>query len=42
LAQVPKRIYSLEELRLNRIDPQALLSPEDTTLNGVRTTLQAR
>ncbi len=38
--QVPKRIYTLEELRLNRIDAEQFLSPEDTTLNGVRTTLQ--
>lgn len=38
--QVPKRLYSLEELRLNKIDTRAFLSPEDTTLNSVRNTLQ--
>ena len=41
-AQVPKRIYTLEEMRLNKIEPTALLSPTDDTLNGVRTVLQAR
>ncbi|KAL6766464.1 hypothetical protein ACKKBG_A36110 [Auxenochlorella protothecoides x Auxenochlorella symbiontica] len=39
--QVPKRPYTLEEVRLNRIDPAALLSPVDATMNGVRTGLQA-
>jgi hypothetical protein len=38
---VPKRSYTLEELRLNKIDASKFLSPEDTTLNGVRTALQA-
>lgn len=38
---VPKRAYTLEELRLNKIEPTAFLSPVDTTLSGVRTTLQA-
>lgn len=37
---VPKRAYTLEELRLNKIEPTAFLSPQDTTLNGVRTILQ--
>ena len=41
-AQVPKRIYTLEEMRLNKVEPTALLSPTDDTLNGVRTVLQAR
>jgi hypothetical protein len=39
--QVPKRIYTLEEMRLNKVEPTALLSPTDDTLNGVRTVLQA-
>ncbi|KAG2430326.1 hypothetical protein HYH02_013803 [Chlamydomonas schloesseri] len=33
---VPKRSYTLEELRLNRIEPEQLLSPKDTQLNSVR------
>ncbi|KAG2424201.1 hypothetical protein HXX76_014734 [Chlamydomonas incerta] len=33
---VPKRNYTLEELRLNRIEPEKLLSPKDTQLNSVR------
>eukprot|EP00240_Pyramimonas_obovata_P005931 CAMPEP_0118935528 /NCGR_PEP_ID=MMETSP1169-20130426/15691_1 /TAXON_ID=36882 /ORGANISM="Pyramimonas obovata, Strain CCMP722" /LENGTH=327 /DNA_ID=CAMNT_0006878577 /DNA_START=241 /DNA_END=1224 /DNA_ORIENTATION=+ len=33
---VPKRQYSLADLRLNNIEPEALLSPTDTTLEGVR------
>lgn len=39
--QVPKRIYTLEEMRLNKVEPTALLSPTDDTLNGVRAVLQA-
>jgi len=35
--QVPKRIYSLEELRLNKIEAEKLLSPTDDTLGTVRT-----
>ncbi|CAL8469356.1 g8897 [Coccomyxa elongata] len=38
--QVPKRIYSLEELRLNKIEAEKLLSPTDDTLGTVRTILQ--
>ena len=38
--QVPKRIYSLEELRLNKIEAERFLSPADETLNTVRTVLQ--
>ena len=38
--QVPKRSYTLEDLRLNKIEPQRLLSPTDNTLTGVRTALQ--
>ena len=40
--QVPKRQYTLEELRLNSIEAERLLSPTDNTLSTVRTTLQAR
>jgi hypothetical protein len=33
---VPKRDYTLAELRLNKLEPAAFLSPRDTTLEGVR------
>ena len=39
--QVPKRSYTLEELKLNKIYTKDFLAPEDSTLNMVRTTLQA-
>ena len=39
-SQVPKRIYTLEELRLNKIEAERFLSPADETLNTVRTVLQ--
>ena len=38
--QVPKRTYSLEELRLNRIQPEQFLAPADNTLGGVRNVVQ--
>ncbi len=38
--QIPKRLYTLEELRLNNLRPEEFLSPEDSTLNTVRTILQ--
>lgn len=38
--QLPKRTYTLEELRLNRIEAEKLLSPKDTSLNAVRTAAQ--
>ena len=38
--QVPKRPYSLEELRLNRIQPEQFLAPSDNTLGGVRNLVQ--
>jgi hypothetical protein len=38
---IPKRIYSLEELRLNKIDAAKLLSPDDETLNDVEAGMQA-
>ena len=40
--QIPKRLYTLEELRLNNLKPEEFLSPEDSTLNTVRTILQVR
>ncbi len=40
--QIPKRIYSLEELRLNKIEAEKFLSPKDDTLGTVRTILQVR
>ncbi|KAJ9520923.1 hypothetical protein QJQ45_014081 [Haematococcus lacustris] len=39
--QLPKRIYSLEELRLNQIDAAKLLSPKDKSLDLIRSTGQA-
>ncbi|GFH29259.1 uncharacterized protein HaLaN_27893 [Haematococcus lacustris] len=38
--QLPKRIYSLEELRLNQIDAAKLLSPKDKSLDLIRSTGQ--
>lgn len=38
--QVPKRIYTLEELRLNQIEASKLLAPKDNTLNSVRNVAQ--
>ncbi len=38
--QVPKRIYTLEELRLNRIEPEKMLAPKDESLNRVRNIAQ--
>ena len=37
---VPKRSYTLEELRLNKIDTREFLAPEDNTLDDVRNKLQ--
>lgn len=39
-AMVPQRLYSLEELRLNKIDATQLLSPTDRTLGEVKRNLQ--
>ena len=39
-AQVPKRAYSLAELRLNNIYTEKFLAPSDETLNGVRNVAQ--
>lgn len=38
--QLPKRIYTIDELRLNKIEPERLLSPRDDSLAAVRTTAQ--
>lgn len=38
--QVPQKLYSLEDLRLNKIDTTCFLSPVDTTLGAVRRNLQ--
>ena len=38
---VPKRIYTLEELRLNGIRAELLLSPKDNSLTFVRNVTQA-
>jgi hypothetical protein len=38
--QKPKRLYTLDELRLHKIDSEALLSPQDETLSGVQSILQ--
>ena len=38
--RVPKRSYTLEELRLNKIDTREFLAPEDSTLDDVRNKLQ--
>ncbi len=40
--QVPKRAYSLQELRLNKIQPEQFLAPKDTTLGSVRNIVQVR
>ena len=40
--QTPKRIYTLDELRLNKIEPEKLLSPQDTTIDSVRRVVQVR
>lgn len=37
---MPKRAYSLQELRLNKISPEQFLAPKDTTLSGVRNVVQ--
>jgi hypothetical protein len=38
--QVPKRIYTIQELRLNKLEPEKLLSPTDVSLNTVRNIAQ--
>ena len=39
-SEVPKRLYTIEELRWNRIETTELLAPSDGTLNTVQTQLQ--
>ncbi|CAM6087872.1 unnamed protein product [Calypogeia fissa] len=39
-AMVPQKIYTLEDLRLNKIDASKFLSPVDRTLGSVRRNLQ--
>ncbi|XP_077240594.1 stress regulated protein isoform X1 [Tasmannia lanceolata] len=38
--QVPQRLYTLDELKLNGIDTSSLLSPLDTTLGSIERNLQ--
>ncbi|GAA0151068.1 hypothetical protein LIER_09866 [Lithospermum erythrorhizon] len=38
--QVPQRLYTLDELKLNGIETAALLSPVDTTLGSIERNLQ--
>lgn len=38
--QVPQRLYTLDELKLNGIETSALLSPVDTTLGSIERNLQ--
>lgn len=40
IMQVPQRLYSLDELKLNGIDPSSLLSPADSTLGSIERNLQ--
>lgn len=35
--QTPKRQYTIEELRLHKIEPSTLLSPQDKSLERIRT-----
>lgn len=38
--QVPQRLYTLDELKLNKIEASSLLSPVDTTLGSIERNLQ--
>ncbi|KAG7968605.1 hypothetical protein I3843_08G163200 [Carya illinoinensis] len=40
MMQVPQRLYSLDELRLNGIEASSLLSPVDATLGSIERNLQ--
>lgn len=40
ILQVPQRLYTLDELRLNGIETLSLLSPVDTTLGSIERNLQ--
>lgn len=39
--QIPQRLYTLDELRLNGIETTSLLSPVDSTLGSIERTIQA-
>ncbi|KAK4391815.1 hypothetical protein Sango_1959300 [Sesamum angolense] len=39
--QIPQRLYTLDELRLNGIEAASLLSPVDTTLGSIERIIQA-
>ncbi|PIN21720.1 hypothetical protein CDL12_05575 [Handroanthus impetiginosus] len=39
--QIPQRLYTLDELRLNGIEASFLLTPLDTTLGSIERTIQA-
>ncbi|KAL1554953.1 hypothetical protein AAHA92_15450 [Salvia divinorum] len=39
--QIPQRLYTLDELRLNGIETASLLSPVDTTLASIERSIQA-
>ncbi|KAL8503019.1 hypothetical protein ACS0TY_021947 [Phlomoides rotata] len=39
--QIPQRLYTLDELRLNGIETTSLLSPVDTTLGSIERSIQA-
>lgn len=41
ILQIPQRLYTLDELRLNGIETTALLSPVDSTLGSIERTFQA-
>lgn len=38
--QIPKRLYTLADLRLNKVDTTALLAPKDETLDTLQAQLQ--
>lgn len=38
--QIPRRLYTLDELKLNGIETASLLSPEDATLGSIERNLQ--
>uniref|UniRef100_A0A803R632 Uncharacterized protein n=1 Tax=Cannabis sativa TaxID=3483 RepID=A0A803R632_CANSA len=38
--QIPQRLYTLDELKLNGIEAASLLSPVDTTLGAIERNLQ--
>jgi len=40
ILQVPQRLYTLDELKLNGIETLSLLSPVDTTLGSIERNLQ--